>query len=73
MNFRALLKAARELPVIESANLAALGEDPRALAVQLDRWTASGKVIRLKRGVYLLAKEYRSRESPGAAVTPRVL
>jgi predicted transcriptional regulator of viral defense system len=62
MNFGDLLRVARGLSVIESANLSGLGEDPRALAVQLNRWTASGKLIRLKRGVYLLAREYRTRE-----------
>jgi predicted transcriptional regulator of viral defense system len=61
MIFDDLLRVARQLPLIESSNLSALGEDPRALAVQLSRWTASGKLLRLTRGVYLLANQYRLR------------
>jgi predicted transcriptional regulator of viral defense system len=62
MKFADLLRFARELPVIESANLAAWSEDPRSLAVQLSRWSASGKLLRLTRGIYLLAGQYRKRE-----------
>ena len=62
MDFDNLLRVARELPVIESANLYATGENRRALAVQLSRWTESEKLLRLTRGVYLLARQYRIRE-----------
>jgi predicted transcriptional regulator of viral defense system len=62
MKFDDLLRVSRKLPLIESANLSALNEDPRALAVQLSRWAASGKLLRLTRGIYLLAKQYRSKE-----------
>ncbi len=47
------------LPVIESATLLALGEKPRTLVVQLSRWVAAGKLVQLRRGVYLLAERFR--------------
>lgn len=62
MKFEELLKTVKGLPLIETAGLIAFCDDPRALAVQLVRWTAAGKLVRLKRGVYLLAREYRTRE-----------
>jgi predicted transcriptional regulator of viral defense system len=47
------------LPVIESEFLCAGLPDPASFKVQLSRWKKSGKIIQLKRGVYLLAETYR--------------
>jgi predicted transcriptional regulator of viral defense system len=59
-----LLRLARKESVIESRSLRALGEDPRTLGVQLSRWVAAGKLVQLRRGLYVLAPELRVREAP---------
>ncbi len=59
MRWDELLKKAQHLPVIES-KVFSLGEsDSLAIKVQLSRWQKKGKLIKLKRGLYLLAEEYR--------------
>jgi predicted transcriptional regulator of viral defense system len=59
-----LLQLAGGLPVIESAALRALGEDPRSIGVQLSRWVSSGKLVQLRRGVYLLPERLRRNRAP---------
>ena len=68
MRFDGLLHAVNGQPVIESAMLRAFGEEPKKLAVQLSRWVKSGKLVQLRRGVYLLAKPYRHVTAPLAFV-----
>lgn len=36
--------------------------DPRPLKVQISRWEKAGKLIQLKRGIYLLSETYRKEE-----------
>lgn len=62
MRYEALLAQVRELPVIESQTLRALGDEPRSLGVQLSRWVGAGKLEQLRRGIYLLPPGLRSRE-----------
>ena len=64
MRFPELLARARDLPVVDSKTLRTWGEEPRALSVQLSRWTQQGKLVPLRRGVYLLPPAYRKRELP---------
>ncbi len=59
MKFEEFMKITDELPVIESEVLCAGVPDPASLKVQLSRWEKAGKIIKLKRGVYVPAKIYR--------------
>jgi predicted transcriptional regulator of viral defense system len=59
-----LLAVAGELPVLESAALRARGEDPRTVGVQLSRWVKSGKLLQLRRGMYLLPERLRRNRAP---------
>lgn len=49
-----LLERAAHLPVIDSKTLRSLGGDPKALSVQLSRWVRQGKLVPLRRGIFLL-------------------
>ena len=62
MKYNELLQVTRDLLLIDSRTLVALGEEPRSLAVQLTRWAKAGKLIKLKRGMYLLPEKLRKRE-----------
>ena len=53
------MEAAGNLPVIETELLLAGVTDPGPIKVQISRWQKSGKLIQLKRGIYLLNKIYR--------------
>ncbi|MBI4702587.1 MAG: type IV toxin-antitoxin system AbiEi family antitoxin domain-containing protein [Deltaproteobacteria bacterium] len=61
MQFQRLLELAGGLPVIDTATLRVLGEPARALGVQLSRWVAAGRLVQLRRGVYLLPEKLRRR------------
>jgi len=50
MKWDRLLEISRQFALMESATLAAFGEDPRALAVQLARWVRAGKLLQVRRG-----------------------
>jgi predicted transcriptional regulator of viral defense system len=64
MKFERLLEIAQDLPVIETATLCALGEEPKALSVQLARWVAAGKLLQLRRGLYLLPQRFSMQRPP---------
>jgi hypothetical protein len=55
MKFGEFLKRVEKLPVIEAEALSVGSASPLKLRVQLSRWSRSGKLIQLRRGVYLLA------------------
>lgn len=59
MKWEEFLKQVNHLPVIESEMLLTGAADPAALSVQLVRWAKAGKIIQVKRGVYLLSEIYR--------------
>lgn len=61
MKFIELVNLFGNLPVIETENLFAGGLEP-SVKVQISRWERSGKIIQLKRGVYVLAEPYRKVE-----------
>jgi len=60
MKWHEFLSLTQKLPLIERAHLLAGqgGRNPK-LAVQLARWVKSGKLVQLRRGVYLLEEAYR--------------
>jgi predicted transcriptional regulator of viral defense system len=59
MNWTEFLKTIGKLPVIHTENLLAGVSDPGGIEVQISRWKKAGKIIQLKRGMYLLAELYR--------------
>jgi predicted transcriptional regulator of viral defense system len=64
MKWDRFLEIARQFPLVESATIGAFGDDPRGLAVQLARWVRAGKLIELRRGLYVLSERLRYREPP---------
>jgi predicted transcriptional regulator of viral defense system len=50
--------------VIDSRTLRSLGGDPKALSVQLSRWVRQGKLVPLRRGVFLLPPGLRRSQPP---------
>ena len=59
MKWDEFLKQVRHLPVIESEMLLTGTADPSAISVQLVRWARAGKLVQVKRGVYILSDIYR--------------
>jgi len=58
VTFDELLGITQTWPLIESRLLWAYGFEKRTLAVQLSRWTARGRLERLRRGLYMLREPY---------------
>ncbi|MCF7873043.1 MAG: hypothetical protein K9L95_05575 [Candidatus Omnitrophica bacterium] len=56
MKWDEFLSTVRKWPVIETSLL--IKKNP-SLRVQINRWVKANKLIKLKRGFYLLAKQYR--------------
>ncbi len=54
-----------DLPVIETEVLLAGVSDPNPLKVQISRWERAGKLIQLKRGIYVLSETYRKQDAFG--------
>lgn len=59
MEFEKFVYKVQKLPVILTEYFSAGQKDSLPLEIQLSRWKTSGKIIQLKRGVYLLAEPYR--------------
>ncbi|MCH8215255.1 MAG: type IV toxin-antitoxin system AbiEi family antitoxin domain-containing protein [Planctomycetes bacterium] len=59
MNLEELLGMVAAEPVFRTGFLAAAGEGLPALRLQLSRWAKAGKLLQLKRGLYVLAEPYR--------------
>lgn len=72
MKFTELLDIVGDQPVFASALLRAGDVDPVDVASQLSRWVASGRLVRLRRGVYAISSTYRRRE-PHAVEIANVL
>jgi len=62
MKLEDFIKITGDLPVIEIELLLAGIPNPDPFKVQISRWEKAGKLIQLKRGVYLLADAYRKIE-----------
>ncbi len=58
MNFKELLEKASDLPCFSSAFLMA-GRKREQVNLQLARWVKDGRVIRIHKGLYVLAEPYR--------------
>ncbi|MPZ51863.1 MAG: hypothetical protein GEU79_03880 [Acidimicrobiia bacterium] len=59
MQFGELLETVGDLPLFRSSLLLAGDRDPSDVRRQLSRWTASGKILQLRRNLYLLARPWR--------------
>jgi predicted transcriptional regulator of viral defense system len=59
MKFTDLLETVGGLPLFRSSLLLAGDRDPADVRRQLARWTASGRVLQLRRNVYVLAAPWR--------------
>ncbi len=64
MEFSELLEKAQSLPIIDTKLLSHTGVNPLSLRVQISRWVKSGKLIQLKRELYLLAEPFRKVATP---------
>ena len=64
MKWNAFLKQFGDCPVIEPAMVYAGQPNPRTLQVQLSRWVANGRLIKLARGKYMISKPYRKIDPP---------
>lgn len=62
MKLEDFIKITADLPVIEVELLLAGIAAPDPFKVQISRWEKTGKLIQLKRGIYLLAEPYRKIE-----------
>lgn len=62
MKFGDFIKIIKDFPVIETELLLAGIPNSDPLKVQISRWEKTGKLIQLKRGIYLLADTYRKIE-----------
>ena len=59
MKWDCFIKTVRNLPVIDINNLVSGNVLPISIRVQVSRWHKAGKVVQLKRGLYLLSQPYR--------------
>ena len=73
VKFEALLGLVGEEPVFESALLLAGAIDPDDVRRQLSRWTTSGRLLQLRRGVYALAPPYAKLRPHPFAVANRMV
>jgi predicted transcriptional regulator of viral defense system len=62
MRFEELLVEFGDLPLFRGSLLLAGDRDPADVRRQLSRWRATGKVIQLRRDLYMLAKPWRRRD-----------
>lgn len=59
MEFDKFLDQVRNMPIIETEALFIGARNPETIKVQVSRWEKAGKLIKLKRGFYVLAERYR--------------
>ena len=61
MKYETLLETVGDVPLFESSLLLAGDVDPVDVASQLSRWTAGGRLLQLRRGLYAIPPPYASR------------
>lgn len=59
MKWGEFVEIVKDLPVIDTEILLAGVFEPGPIKVQISRWKKTGKIIQLKRGMYVLAEPYR--------------
>ena len=73
MKFADLVAIVAEEPVFETGLLLAGPSDAAAARRQLSRWTRTGKVVKLRRGLYALAPPWRRRVPHPFIVANRIV
>lgn len=73
MKFTQLLDIVGDDPVFSSSLLLAGDVDKVDIASQLSRWVASGKIVSLRRGVYIVSQRYRRREPHSFEIANRLV
>jgi predicted transcriptional regulator of viral defense system len=61
MKFDQLLRVVGDEPVFSSSLLLINGQDPVDIRRQLSRWVKRGRLIQLRRGLYMLSENYRKK------------
>ena len=71
MEFENFLELTGHLPFIDTENLKIGAKDNSSLEVQLSRWKKTGKLMQLRRGIYLVSETYRKTKpfEPAIAAT----
>ena len=64
MEFEDFLSRVQGFPVVDTRVLSTMDGHSLSLKVQISRWLKAGKLIQLKRGLYLLAEPYRKISPP---------
>ncbi len=59
MEFNQLLSLLGDIPIFESSLLLAGDVNPESVRLQLSRWTRSGRIYQLRRGLYAIAPPYQ--------------
>lgn len=59
MEFEQLIKIVDDEPVFETGFLLSGNVDPKGVSLQLSRWTKSGRLLQIRRGLYALAPPYQ--------------
>jgi len=62
MKFEKLLKLLNGETIFQSSLLLAGGVSASTVYKQITRWVSSGKLIQLRRGIYVIAKPYREKQ-----------
>jgi len=62
MKFEQLLKLLNGETIFQSSLLLAGGVSASTVYKQITRWVSSGKLIQLRRGIYVIAKPYREKQ-----------
>jgi len=73
MEFADLLYQVSDLPVFSSALLQAGDVDRANIQKQLSRWTAAKKLLKLRRGLYVLAEPYRQKDPQPFLIANRLI
>lgn len=74
MKFEDLLQYTYQCAFFDLSTLAQLsGESKRYLSLQLHRWVQSGKIIALKRGLYMVSEQYRKQPLNSAYLANHLL
>jgi len=60
-------------PLVEPAMVYAGQENPKAIQAQLSRWVQMGRLVKLARGKYVLAKTYRKVDPPLESIACRLV
>lgn len=73
MKWREFLERYGDCPIIEPEMLYAGAANSDALQVQLSRWVAAGRLVKLARGKYLIGKAYRKVDPPVEHIANRLV